>query len=291
MRSADLTATPFADDEFDIVICSHVLEHVPDDAKAMREIRRILKPGGHALLLTPLATDGLGTEEDPSIHDPEEQDRRFGQWDHVRIYDRDDFLARMRAAGLETTAFAPFEAFPEAAAELGLNPLEILPVGTKPADSAAELMPAPERPGRDRPRGPRSRDRPCVGPAISVVIPHLNQPGPLAACLASLAAQAGRAGLRDPRRRQRLGRRRRRALCERLGARLLAEPVPGPGPARSRGAAAAAGGILAFIDADGIADRDWLAAIARRHGAGKPDRRGRRDRRRRPHRRGRGRTG
>jgi SAM-dependent methyltransferase len=132
MRSADLTATPFAADEFDIVICSHVLEHVPDDARAMREIRRILKPGGHALLLTPLATDGRGTDEDPTIGDPLERDRRFGQWDHVRIYGRDDSLARMRAAGFETTAFAPFEAFPQAAEELHLNPLEILPVGTKP---------------------------------------------------------------------------------------------------------------------------------------------------------------
>jgi len=133
MRSADLTAAPFPDDAFDIVICSHVLEHVPDDARALGEIRRILAPGGHALLLTPLALDGLGTDEDPALHDPVEQDRRFGQWDHVRIYGRDDFLARMRAAGFETRAVDPFEAWPEAAKELHLNPLEILPVGTKPA--------------------------------------------------------------------------------------------------------------------------------------------------------------
>jgi SAM-dependent methyltransferase len=132
MRSADLTAAPFPDDSFDIVICSHVLEHVPDDAKAMRELLRILRPGGRALLLTPLATDGGGTDEDPSIADPAEKDRRFGQWDHVRIYDRDDFLARMRTAGFEVEAFSPFEVCPEEAERLHLNPLEILPVGTKP---------------------------------------------------------------------------------------------------------------------------------------------------------------
>jgi SAM-dependent methyltransferase len=132
MRSADLTAAPFPDASFDIVICSHVLEHVPDDATAMREIRRILRPGGRALLLTPFATDGGGTDEDMSVADPAERDRRFGQWDHVRIYGRDDFLARMRAAGFETASFAPFEACPEAAERLHLNPLEILPVGIRP---------------------------------------------------------------------------------------------------------------------------------------------------------------
>jgi SAM-dependent methyltransferase len=131
MQPADLTAMPFADNAFDIIICSHVLEHVPDDAKAMREIHRILAPGGHALLLTPQATDGLPTEEDPGLHDPAEQDRRFGQWDHVRIYSREDFLARMNAAGFQTSAFAPFQDMPDLARTLHLNPLEILPIGRK----------------------------------------------------------------------------------------------------------------------------------------------------------------
>jgi SAM-dependent methyltransferase len=131
MYTADLTAAPFGTDAFDIVICSHVLEHIPDDAMAMREILRILKPGGEALLLTPLAMDGRGTEEDPSIDDPGERHRRFGQWDHVRIYGRDDFLARMAAAGFETTVFRPFESHPEQAETLRLNPLEVLPIGRK----------------------------------------------------------------------------------------------------------------------------------------------------------------
>ncbi|MSU91721.1 methyltransferase domain-containing protein [Rhodobacteraceae bacterium 2CG4] len=132
MHSADLTAAPFADASFDVVICSHVLEHIPDDAKAMREILRILKPGGQALLLVPLATDGEGTEEEPGIDDPAEQERRFGQWDHVRIYGRDDFLARMRAAGFGVTAYDPFADAPDRAEALHLNPLEILPVGRRP---------------------------------------------------------------------------------------------------------------------------------------------------------------
>ena len=135
MQSADLTNMPFEADTFDLVICSHVLEHVPDDAKAMREIVRILKPGGCAMLLVPLATDGLGTEEDSSINDPQEQERRFGLWDHVRLYGREDFLARLTEAGFEVSVFAPYESAPEDAKRLDLNPLEILPIGRKPHPS------------------------------------------------------------------------------------------------------------------------------------------------------------
>lgn len=136
LQTADLTAMPFDADRFDIVICSHVLEHVPDDAKAFSEIRRVLKPGGHALLLTPYAMDGAPTDEDPSIEDPTEKDRRFGQWDHVRIYNRDDFLTRMRAAGLEANLFEPYETMPIRARELALNPAEALPIGVKKAPAA-----------------------------------------------------------------------------------------------------------------------------------------------------------
>ena len=132
MQSADLMDAPFADNSFDIVICSHVLEHVPDDAKAFKEILRILKPGGEAMLLVPLATDGKPTEEEPSISDPAEQERRFGQWDHVRIYSKDDFLDRMRVAGFDVAPFEPFVTMPETAEERMLNPLEILPIGKKP---------------------------------------------------------------------------------------------------------------------------------------------------------------
>lgn len=135
IRAADLTATPFEDDCFDVIVCSHVLEHVPDDAKAFAELRRILKPGGHALLLTPFALDGAGTDEDPSVNDPEEQDRRFGQWDHVRIYDREDFLDRMRSAGFEASLYDPFAHDAELAERLHMNPLEALPIGRKPISS------------------------------------------------------------------------------------------------------------------------------------------------------------
>lgn len=131
-RAADLTAMPFDDNSFDVIICSHVLEHVPDDRKAFAELFRILKPGGHALLLVPLAHDGAGLDEDPSISDPAEQDRRFGQWDHVRIYDTGSFVGRMEAAGFDTSLYDPFAADPARAEKLHLNPLEKLPIGRKP---------------------------------------------------------------------------------------------------------------------------------------------------------------
>ena len=135
VRTADLTATPFDTAQFDVVICSHVLEHIPDDAKAMREILRILKPGGTAMLLVPLALDGLGTDEDLTVEEPTERERLFGQWDHVRLYGRDDYLNRLRAAGFDVSVYAPFEAAPEEAAALRLNPDEVLPIGRKPADA------------------------------------------------------------------------------------------------------------------------------------------------------------
>lgn len=131
--TADLTNTPFPDASFDLIVCSHVLEHVPDDRKAMADLLRILKPGGQALLLVPFATDGKGTDEDPNVTEASERERRFGQWDHVRLYDRDDFVARLRGVGFEVMLYDPFLADGDAAAELLLNPLELLPVACRPA--------------------------------------------------------------------------------------------------------------------------------------------------------------
>ena len=95
----DLTGLPFDDEAFDIVICNHVLEHVHDDAAAMREIRRVLRPGGWASLMIPRAFTDV-TDEAPGIDDPAEQLRRFGQPDHVRVYGH-DYSDRLAAAGFD----------------------------------------------------------------------------------------------------------------------------------------------------------------------------------------------
>ena len=92
-------------------------------------ILRILRPWGRALLLTPYAHDGKGTDEDPRRAEPPIS---ASGTNHIHIYDREDFLARMRRAGFETAVFAPFEICPEAAEALHLNLLEVLPVRTKP---------------------------------------------------------------------------------------------------------------------------------------------------------------
>lgn len=98
----DLTDLYFRDDLFDYVICSHVLEHVPDDRKAMAEIYRVLRPGGIAILMVPLDYGRKKTDEDPSITDPAERLRRFNQEDHVRIYGT-DYFDRLREAGFDVT--------------------------------------------------------------------------------------------------------------------------------------------------------------------------------------------
>lgn len=109
----DVTDLQFPDQSFDILVCNHVLEHVPDDRKAMAEIHRVLKPDGWALLLVPeLEGDSVSetTDEDPTITDPAERLRRFGQDDHVRRYGW-DYLVRLREAGLEPEVIRPESEF------------------------------------------------------------------------------------------------------------------------------------------------------------------------------------
>jgi SAM-dependent methyltransferase len=94
----DLHAIPFPENSFDVVFCNHVLEHVTDDQQCMREMVRVLKPGGWALIQSPMNIHAEKTVEDPSITDPGERERLFGQYDHVRMYGR-DFQARLEKAG------------------------------------------------------------------------------------------------------------------------------------------------------------------------------------------------
>jgi SAM-dependent methyltransferase len=96
----DITGLDLEDDAFDAVICSHVLEHVPDDARAMRELRRIAAPGGFCLVMVPLALHRAETYEDASITAPEDREREFLQHDHVRLY-APDVADRLRAAGFD----------------------------------------------------------------------------------------------------------------------------------------------------------------------------------------------
>jgi SAM-dependent methyltransferase len=109
----DLTAAAaLPDAAFDGVICSHVLEHIPDDATAMRELCRITAPGGWCLVMVPLDVSRAHTYEDPSITTPEERHRAFWRPDHVRLY-APDIEQRLRAAGFDCERIRPYVAFGE----------------------------------------------------------------------------------------------------------------------------------------------------------------------------------
>lgn len=85
----DLTAMDLPDSSFEAVICSHVLEHVRDDRQALRELYRVLTPGGWALIMIPIDEAREATYEDAAIVAPEDRVRAFWQDDHLRLYGRD----------------------------------------------------------------------------------------------------------------------------------------------------------------------------------------------------------
>lgn len=122
MRHDDITALPDPDASFDVVICNHVLEHIPDDRTAMREIYRVLRPGGFAVLQHPIAPRP-DTYEDPSVTSAEDRLRLFGQDDHVRIYGW-DFVDRLREAGFGTVEATEIEREigPDLQSRYGLRP-------------------------------------------------------------------------------------------------------------------------------------------------------------------------
>ena len=120
MVKMDITDIQYPDESFDVIYCSHVLEHVDDDRKAMSEFRRVLKSDGWAILLVPIF--GETTYEDPSIVDPAERLKHFGQEDHVRQYGR-DYVDRLRDAGFSVSVAEASELCQESdVVQMGLTP-------------------------------------------------------------------------------------------------------------------------------------------------------------------------
>jgi SAM-dependent methyltransferase len=111
--TVDVTNLPFPDETFDLVLCSHVLEHVPDDSVAMSELRRVLRPHGVAILQQPVDAARSTTLEDASVVAAKDRRRMFGQSDHVRLYGR-DVQSRLEAAGFRVE----LTRYPEALDEL-----------------------------------------------------------------------------------------------------------------------------------------------------------------------------
>ncbi|MEM9360986.1 MAG: methyltransferase domain-containing protein [Bacteroidota bacterium] len=95
---ADICNLPFSDNSYDVILCNHVLEHIPNDTKAMQELFRVMKPGGWGIFQIPQDLSRKVTFEDNSITDRKERAKIFGQYDHVRVYGR-DYFDKLRSVG------------------------------------------------------------------------------------------------------------------------------------------------------------------------------------------------
>lgn len=129
---ANICALPFKEQTFDFILCNHVLEHIPEDRKAMQEIYRVLKKGGTAILQVPLEQDRKTSFEDDRITDPKERTRIFGQYDHVRIYGV-DFFDRLESEGFTTQKVDYTQTLsPQQIQEYALPKGEWIPIAQRP---------------------------------------------------------------------------------------------------------------------------------------------------------------
>jgi len=103
---ADLMESPYRDNSVDIFICSHILEHVEDDRKAMAELYRILKPGGWGIAMVPILLTLSDIYEDTSIKSEADRWKHFGQGDHLRMYSKQGFVGRLEDAGFKVNQLA-----------------------------------------------------------------------------------------------------------------------------------------------------------------------------------------
>lgn len=129
----DIHKIPFSEKTFDVVLCNHVLEHVQSDLQAMREIARVLKPGGFAIMQVPFFPPlPAQTFEDFTITDPRQREKVFGQDDHVRKYGL-DYANRISQSGMKTVedGFVN-EKTAEEREKFGLAAGEIIYKGVKP---------------------------------------------------------------------------------------------------------------------------------------------------------------
>lgn len=126
-HQVDITRLPMAAETYDVVIANHVLEHIDDDRQAMRELFRVLRPSGTALLTVPINPTRQQTYEDPAITDPLVRAAHFNAPDHRRYYGL-DFADRLRDAGFEVETF---RVTPAQEVTFGLLPMEWLYVATR----------------------------------------------------------------------------------------------------------------------------------------------------------------
>jgi SAM-dependent methyltransferase len=125
---ADICNLPFEDNQYDVILCNHVLEHIPDDTKAMEELYRVLKPGGIGIFQVPQDLNRETTFSDDSITNPKERAAIFGQYDHVRIYGH-DYFDKLRTIGFKVVEENYTDKItPELVEKYGLAKGEIIPI-------------------------------------------------------------------------------------------------------------------------------------------------------------------
>ncbi|CVK16102.1 Methyltransferase domain-containing protein [Apibacter mensalis] len=128
---ADILDLPFKDNEFDVIFCNHVLEHIENDTKAMSELYRIMRPGGWGIFQVPMRYGYDKTYEDFSITDKEERKKHFGQYDHVRWYGM-DYFERLEKVGFQVEQVKYYKTLSKSEMEkYALSKNEILPVVRK----------------------------------------------------------------------------------------------------------------------------------------------------------------
>jgi len=129
---ADILDLPFKDQEFDLIFCNHVLEHIEDDNKAMKELYRVMKPGDMGIFQVPQEIERETTYEDPNITTPEDKAKHFGQYDHVRVYGK-DYFDRLRNVGFKVEEVNySLKLSPDLVEKYCLAKGEILPVCFRP---------------------------------------------------------------------------------------------------------------------------------------------------------------
>ena len=128
---ADITNLPFDDNIFDLIICNHVLEHIQDDIIAIKEIYRVLKKNGLAIMQIPIDIKRIKTFENPEIKSNKEREELFGQYDHVRVYGK-DFFERLKSVGFKTKKINyTKDLSKEEIKKFSIIKGEIIPIGVK----------------------------------------------------------------------------------------------------------------------------------------------------------------
>ena len=127
----DICNLPFKENSFDFILCNHVLEHINDDKKAMKELYRVLNKNGTAILQVPINQKSSKTFEDSSIVDKKERIEKFGQYDHIRLYGL-DYFKKLEAFGFKVDPLKYSKEFTESEIiKYGLIKDEIIPVCKK----------------------------------------------------------------------------------------------------------------------------------------------------------------